>query len=81
MYPIIEITFRCIEDSVFVEENDQMKLTTFKRLEGCIMEECDAGTEDRQSVQDKNGAAIVTEKKNTAPPVKEKPVPLHHIGK
>ena len=68
-----------------------MKLTTFKKLEDCIMEECDAGTEDRKSVQDshkeegkstiKDDSAIVTEKKNTAPTIKEKPVPLPRITK
>lgn len=43
------------------------------------MEECDAGTERKTTIKD--GAATVTEKKNTTPTVKEKPVSLPRITK
>ena len=63
-----------------------MKLTTFKKLDECIMEEQNAGVKETQPNHNEKSiteddAAIVAEKKYTAPTVKEKPVPLPRIAK
>ena len=79
---------------MFVEDNDQIKLTTFK-LEECIIEEHDAGVmekgpnednhdvdkEEKRSITEEDGTTTAAERINGAATVKEKPVPLPRTTK
>ena len=62
------------EDSI----DDQIKLTTFKKVEEAIIEESSAGVvhkksteEDRKSITEEDGAAIVAERNDPAATIQE----------
>ena len=62
------------EDSI----DDQIKLTTFKKVEEAIIEEHGAGVvhkksteEDRESITEEDGAAIAAERNNPAATIQE----------
>ena len=81
------VVFVHAEDSVFVEDNGQTKLTTFKRLGESIIEEHDAGVEDadkdsyEKEIKPVTKDVVVTVIDRNIAATTVKPVPLPHITK